>query len=160
MGRDRFVEPETERLTISDGDFLDVKKRLNHGEHDDYLARLAPHQVPGEPVQMNTKNLRTSKVIAYLLGWSLTHKGKPIPYSTDMSEQARVDAVNSLDRRSFKEIYDAIDKHEDKSDAEDAAKNTTGGGANASKAISPSPSDAAGPMTTSDPSTEASTASL
>ena len=159
MGRDRILEPETERLTISDGDFLDVKKRLNYGEHDDYLARLAPHQVPGEPVQMNTKNLRTSKVIAYLLGWSLTQKGKPIPYSIDMPEQARVDVVNSLDRESFKEIYDAIDTHEDKSNAEAAAAKNGKGGVIESPAISPSLVLVTGDTKTSEPSTEVSTTS-
>ena len=159
MGRDRNVEPESERITISEGDYLDVKKRLNHGEHDDYLARISPFQVPGEPMRMERRQIRSSMVLAYLIGWSLTHKGKPIPFSPDLPEDVRLSTLNSLDKDTFKEIHDAIDKHDDKSNAEAAAKNTTGGGANVLKVISPSPSDATGPTTTSDPLTEASTTS-
>ena len=159
MGRDRIVEPESIRLTISDGDYIDVKKRLNHGEYDDHLARIAPYQTPGEPIRMETRQIRTSKVLAYLLGWSLTHKSKPIPMAPDMPENARLDVLNSLDRQTFTEIHQAISAHEDKSDAEaEAAKNGQGGG-NGSSAISPSLGPVAGVTSGSALSTETSTPS-
>lgn len=159
MGRDRIVEPETARLFISDGDFLDVKKRLNHGEYDDHLARISPFQTPGEPVKMETRQIRTSKVLTYLLGWSLTHKGQPIPYSPDMPENARVDVLNSLDRATFSEIHKAIDAHEDKEDAEAAARKNGKGGEKESPAISPSPVAVTGDTSGSVNSTETSTTS-
>ena len=159
MGRDRIVEPDSERLYISDGDYIDVKKRLNHGEHDDYLARISPFQTPGEPVRMETRQIRTSKVLAYLLGWSLTQKNKPIPYSDDMPEKARIDVLNSLDKETFKEIHAAIDAHEDKSEATSAAAKNGTGGANESPAISPSPAVVPGVTSGSEPLTETSTAS-
>lgn len=139
MGRDRIVEPETERLTISDGDYIDVKKRLNHGESDDYFARISPFQTPGEPIKMETRQIRTSKVLAFLLGWSLTQKGKPIPYSIDMTEGARLATLNSLDPASFTEIFKAIDTHETTTDAEDEARKNGQGRGTESSAISPSP---------------------
>ena len=157
MGRDRIVDPEITRLQISDGDYIDVKVRLNHGEHDDYLARIAPYQTPGEPIKMETRQIRTSKVLVYLVGWSLTHKGQPIAYSPDMPENVRVDVLNSLDRPTFSEIYTAIDEHEDKVDAA-LAKNAKGDGI-VSPAISASPVFVDGATKTSETLTEMSTTS-
>jgi hypothetical protein len=159
MGRDRIVEPDSERLYISDGDYIDVKKRLNHGEHDDYLARISPFQTPGEPVRMETRQIRTSKVLAYLIGWSLTHKCKPIPMSPDMSDKVRIDTLNSLDKETFGEIHAAIDAHEDKTDADAAAAKNGKGGATESPAISPSPVVVPGATSGSELLTETSTAS-
>jgi hypothetical protein len=159
MGRDRIVEPETVRLTISDGDFIDVKKRLNHGEYDDHLSRISPFQTPGEPVRMETRQIRTSKVLAYLIGWSLTHKGQPIPMSPDMPENARVDVLNSLDRATFTEIHQAIDAHEDAGDAEADASKKERGGANGSSAISSFPAAVTGDTSGFAPSTATSTPS-
>lgn len=157
MGRDRKVDPDITRLYISDGDYIDVKKRLNHGEYDDHFARICPFQTPGEPMRMETRQIRTSKVLAYLVGWSLTHKGKPILYSPDMPENARVAELNDLDRETFAEIHKAIDAHEDKGDAE-AAKNFKGD-ETGSSAISPSPVAVAGDTNGSGNSRDTSTSS-
>ena len=147
MGRKHSIQkPDVKRLTISEGDFLDVKARLNHGEYDDHLARISPFQTPGEPVRMDTKQIRTSKVLAYLVGWSLTDDGKPLPYSPDMPENARVSVLNSLDRDLFREIYAAIDAHEDASDAEAAARKNGQGQGSVSLATLPSLDVAASPM--------------
>ena len=159
MGRDRIVEPEIVRLPISDGDFIDVKKRLNHGEHDDYLARIAPFQTPGQPLQMATRHIRTGMVVGYLVGWSLTHKGKPIPMSPDLPENERIDILNSLDRETFAEIHKAIDQHEDTVEAAAAAAKNGKGGANESSAISPSLVPVTGDTSGSESSTETSTLS-
>jgi hypothetical protein len=66
-----FVRPEPIRLSLSGGHYIDIKKRLNHGEREDMYARIAPYVVPGEPVQMNRREVRTAYVLTYLLGWSL-----------------------------------------------------------------------------------------
>jgi hypothetical protein len=50
-----FVRPEPSRLTISGGDYIDIKKRLNHGETEDMYARWAPFVVPGEAAQLNRR---------------------------------------------------------------------------------------------------------
>lgn len=144
MGRDRLVEPEAVPITISDGNYILVRKRLNHGEYEDYLARIYPFQTPGEPVRMETRQIRTSKVVAYLVGWDLTHRGKPIPMSPDMPDQEKLDTVNSLDRDTFREIYQAIDAHETKAETEAAARKNGSDGGSASPAISPSPESVTG----------------
>lgn len=159
MARDRIVEPQTVRLQISDGDYIDVKKQLNHGEHDDYWARIAPFQTVGEPMRMETRQVRTGKVLAYLLTWSLTHKGVPIPMSPDMPDSARLSTINSLDQDTFIELYLAVDAHEDRVNAErDARKNAQSGG-NGLSTTSPSPASSTGDLSGSESLTATTTTS-
>jgi hypothetical protein len=137
-----FVEPEPERLTLSDGQFIDVKKKLNHGEWEDMLAEMSIDGAPGEPRRLNRRTFRTVKVMTYLLGWSLTHNGKPQAYSPAMPEDERRDIIRSLSPERFEEMYKAITAHEDGV----AAPKKKPDGATESPVISPSPSDAAGGM--------------
>src|SRR6188474_1252203 len=93
-----FVTPESVRLPLSGGAFVDIKKRLNQGETDDMHARWAPFVVPGElSPQLNRREVRVSKVAAYLLGWSLTNNGAPVAMTPDMSEADRLATIRSLD---------------------------------------------------------------
>ena len=117
---DRFVTPQTTRLEISLGDWIEVKRRLNTGEQQDLFAQMMPSITPGQPYALQSRHVLTAKVLAYLVDWSLTRYSKPIPVSSD--------AINNLDPDTFKEIREAIDAHETAVEAEiDAAKkNPTG----------------------------------
>ena len=117
---DRFVTPQTTRLEISLGDWIEVKRRLNTGEQQDLFAQMMPSITPGQPYALQSRHVLTAKVLAYLVDWSLTRQSKAVPVS--------VDAVNNLDPDTFKEIREAIDAHETAVEAEiDAAKkNHTG----------------------------------
>lgn len=146
MSRHRFVKPEIVRLKLSDGDYIDVKKRLNTGEHQDMLARMTPYQMPGLPVQMNSLEVMRARVLAYLVSWSLTDDGTPVPYELDQPEATRLETLRSLDPDTFREIRTAIEDHEDVQDAQrEAEKNGMGGGTEL-PATSPSPSTTAGAM--------------
>lgn len=134
-----FVEPESERLTLSDGQFINVKKQLNHGERDDMLAEMSIDGALGEPTRLDRRNFRTVKVMAYLLGWSLMHNGKPEPYAPEMPPHERRDVLRSLSPERFDEIHKAILAHEDGATAKKPQD-----GATESPVISPSRSDAAG----------------
>lgn len=109
---DDFPKPEPERLLLFDKKYVDVKKRLNHGETEDMYARIYQFGVT------NRREVRTAKIVAYLLGWSLTRDGKPVSYGFDaatgkeMTEQERIDTVRSLDPDRALEIYTAIETHE------------------------------------------------
>lgn len=136
-----FVKPEPHRLTLSDGQHIDIKKRLNHGETEDMYARWAPFVVPGEHAQLDRREVRTAKVLAYLLGWSLTDDdGGPVEMSPALCYQDRLDTIRSLDPDRFDEIHKAIETHE----TDLAAKKKTLSGASASPAISPLLDGAAG----------------
>lgn len=139
-----FVTPETVRLPISGGKFIDVRKRLTHGETEDMYARWSPYVTSGEPAQFNRREVRTGKVLAYLLGWSLTKAGVPVPMSPLLDESARLDTLRGLDPARFTEIYLAIDAHEDAVEQERAAQKKILDGLPVAEAISTSPAPAVG----------------
>jgi hypothetical protein len=141
-----FVNPEPIRLPLGDGNYIDIKKRLNHGEREDMYARMAPYIVPGEPIQMHRAEVRTAKVLTYLLGWSLADdEGTPVAFAPVLPEAERLDAIRSLDPDRFDDIHAAIEKHEEAY----AKKKKLQATASASPATSPSPVAVAGPITTS-----------
>lgn len=115
MGRCRVVQGHQDRLPLSDGDWIDVKRELNAGEYYDSIVALADRQA-------------FAKVIAYLLGWSLVDlDGGPLAYSTQMPDTDRRDTLRSLDKATLREIVSAIDRHESQQDAaRDTKKNDQG----------------------------------
>lgn len=149
-----FVSPERVRLSLSGGHFIDIKKRLNHGETEDMYARWSPTVAgEGEPVQYKRTEVRTSKVLFYLLGWSLMNDGHPVPVSPDIPEDQRLATIRSLDPDRFSEIHQAIQAHEGKMLTERAAQKKTNGGAPLDAPTLPSRSEPAGSLSTSEPLT-------
>ena len=132
------------------GDYIDVKRRLNTGERQEMLAKMTPYVTPGELVRMESRQVLTAKVVAYLLGWSLADDdGTPVPYSPNLSEAHRLATINSLDPDTFREIKDAIDAHEDAEDAAREKEKNGRSGENVSAPNSPSPSTTVGATATS-----------
>lgn len=130
-------------MPLSDGDFINIKKALTHGEREDMLSAISPHITVGERRQIDTRHVRTTKVLTYLVSWSLTDHDQPVPYSPDLPEQARIDTIRSLDTYTFDEIHAAIEKHEIAADAARTGKKTVTAPP-ASNPISESPSGATG----------------
>jgi hypothetical protein len=141
-----FVKPEPQRLSISGNHFIDIKKRLNHGEREDMFARITPYVVAGEQIQMDRREVRTAKVLMYLVGWSLTDEGVPVPMSPVLSEADRLDTIRSLDPDRFDEIHKAIEAHEEAYAKEQDAKKKTLATEPALPATSPSPAAVTGAM--------------
>jgi hypothetical protein len=109
----RIVKPETVRLPISEGDFIEIKKRLTHGEREDMSAHLMPSMTPGERPQVVTKDVRTVQVLTYLVHWSLTDDdGVPLPMGPQLPEAERYSTIRMLDPDTFDEIFAAIQAHE------------------------------------------------
>lgn len=108
----RFVVPAIVRLPLSNGDWIDIKKQLTHGEQDAMLARFAPVQTPGQPIQMQSQHVRTTTVLAFLHKWSFVNDdGEPVEYGPHIPEDDRVATLNALDPDAFDEIEAAINKH-------------------------------------------------
>jgi len=154
---DWFARPEIVRLPLSDGQFIDIKKRLNHGEREDLFARWSPLVTPGEPMKMQRKEVRTAKVLAYLVGWSATTDGQPIPYALEMPEAVRLDTLHNLDPDTFSMIHDAIEAHEETIAQARAAQKKIPSGSPPADSTSPSPPAAAGTSNGSAPSTPTTT---
>lgn len=129
-----FVNPEAHRLTLHDGQFVDIRKRLNHGESEDLNARIWPSG------GIDRRMVRTARIFAYLLNWSLTKDGVPVPYSPDLPEQERLDTIRALSQERAVEIFDVIEAHEEAMEKERAAKKKIRAGEPASEPTSASPS--------------------
>lgn len=150
---DDFTDPEPFRLVLSDGSkYVDIKKRLTHGETEDMYARISPYGVG-----VNRREVRTAKISAYILGWNLTRKGAPIPMSQELPEQERIDTLRGLDPDRATEIHKAIEAHEEAEAAARAALKKTAAGTPAATATFSSPCAQGGASSGSAPSTSTTT---
>jgi hypothetical protein len=135
MGSSRFVRPETTTLQISNGDWLLVKRRLNHGERSAAYNRLAVARENG--TYAATRFL--VQVTNYLIDWSLTDEQSAPVIVRGKSFDELTAILNALDPDDFTEINDAIVAHETAMAAERAEEKKTSSGVTASSVISSSP---------------------
>jgi hypothetical protein len=109
MGRCRVVAPEMARLEISDGDWIDVKKRLNYGEKQKMLAAFVKEMRGDGRVTPDMEMVNVAQILAYLVDWSLVDtNGKQIAIDTDAKKHA---GVKAQDPATIEEISKAIEQH-------------------------------------------------
>jgi hypothetical protein len=114
MAVSRFVRPETEKLDLSGGDWLLVKRRLTAGEQRHAFARIVKRMVEGERTEYDPEAMGLNKIVAYLLDWSLRDAAGELVVIRDQSASVLETLLLALDPDSFREIYDAIAAHEDR----------------------------------------------
>jgi len=140
--------PEDTIIQLTDGEWILVKKWLNAGESHEVFSRMVKSVKAGEldaagnpTTDMNfdiAQMSGISKAVVYLLDWSAKDPdGKQIVIR-DKSPREVESALKSLPLDAFKEISAAIDAHEQKMDAELAAKKNGLATESASSATSPS----------------------
>jgi hypothetical protein len=140
----RFIHPETAILTLANGDTLVVKQRLNTGERRKMFASMYRESANGDGRdRVDPLKTGVSTVLAYLLDWSLTDDGRPVPIR-DQGEDVVRGALDALDYESFTEILRAIEAHEIRQDEARALEKKSPAGASGSSPTSPSPSGVAG----------------
>lgn len=151
--RSRVVPPEYETLPLSGGDWLLVKKRLNHGNVADAFALKyeSDAQALGG-YRTNLRRVGMEMILVYLIDWSLVELDgtKVIPIRGKSPDEV-ASALNHIDDDSFEEIKQAIAAYDTKMDAERAAEKKSQDGATESSAISPSPNANAGDTNGSTP---------
>lgn len=158
MPRQRFVHPDVVVLPLSDGDTLTVKKRLNHGEQTEMNARMYREGVDGQ-LRVNPGAVGMAMVLAYLLDWTFTDpSGKRVAIEGKSADDVQA-ILNSLDPDDFKEVRQAIDRHEAATDAARIEQKKTPNGGVPAAETSSSPSALAGESTGSEPSTSTTTTS-
>jgi len=106
--RTRLVAPAIERLTLSEGDWIEIKRELTVGEEREmYIATRRPRPAdPGDPVtyDYDPALLPRARAEAYLLRWSLVDAaGAPLELSRDV--------LDRLEPDTFQELSDTIEKH-------------------------------------------------
>jgi len=139
----RFVRPETVRLEISNGDWLLVKKHLTAGEvRRQWTSTMKAGGDGGAKVDPLKVGL--SKMVAYLVDWSLTDAdGKPVPIR-GQSEDMVGSTLDMLLPDDFSEVLRAIETHEAAMDAARAEEKKILSGATKSDPILPSPESSDG----------------
>jgi|SRR5262245_17652303 len=121
MGRNRLVYPEEVRLPLSDGDYIDVKKELNAGEYRKLLTDQ--FKDTDEKVVLDPTKVGITKLLAYLLGWSLCGRNNErIPYHLEQPEEIRRTTIDSLDKDTYRELMAAVNAHEEREEAALEAK--------------------------------------
>jgi hypothetical protein len=105
----RFVRSDVATLSLSNGDTLTVRRRLNTGETHARLARMS-EQVDGQ-LRVKILDVPMATVCAYLLDWTFTDdSGAHIPIR-GLSPAELETTINNLDPDDFKEVREAIDAH-------------------------------------------------
>lgn len=104
MGKNRFVKVEVERLPLSDGDWIEIKKELNTGDEKKLSAAGLgkPVNVDGRVINpIDWARYELERAAIFLVDWSFRDANdKPVELS--------MDAMKALDVDSFTEINQAI----------------------------------------------------
>jgi hypothetical protein len=105
MGRCRFVQPGIVRLLLSDGEWLDVKAELTAGEQRHVMANYVKDSPLGARATVDFEQVGKTRILEYVVDWSLVgFGGQREPFSES--------ALDCLDMDTYREIDDAIDRHE------------------------------------------------
>jgi hypothetical protein len=149
----RFVQPETRRLDLTEGDWILVTKRLTAGERNKHYQRQYIITADGTLAPNVVMRAGLSMILAYLLDWNLTDAtGRIVPLRGLNGDDPLVMATSALDQldpASFDEVLQAIKRHELEMIAERIAEKKTRLGVPPSFATSPSPDAITGPTSTS-----------
>lgn len=105
MSRCRFVVPETVRIAISDGDWIEVKRELNAGERRAIFARMSKSMHFGEKPEVEPGQVGKAKLIEYLVAWSFRDR-------QDRPVEVTAEAIDALESDTYAELVAAIDQHE------------------------------------------------
>jgi hypothetical protein len=137
----RMRRPETVTLHITRGDWLIVKKHLTAGEQRQMFKRMltAKDGTAVEPISVGL-----SKMVAYLVDWSITDADDKPVVIRDQSEDAIAAVLDNLDIDSFREIRQAIEAHDEAMDAAREAEKNGQDGGSISSPISPSAATSGG----------------
>lgn len=104
-----FVRPETTRIDLDGGEWIEVKKQLTVGEERKQMAALVKEIRQDGRMTPDLEMVGKAEVVAYLLDWSLKGEdGKPVRIDTEAKKGA---ALDQLHPSKFKVIAEAIEKH-------------------------------------------------
>jgi hypothetical protein len=118
------------RLSLSEGDWLDVKRELNAGEARQVQIRLMSGPISsGEKITYDPAKVGLTQALEYIVAWSfLDTTGKV----AEISEAS----LNLLDQDSLREVIAAVNAHDAEQDARREADRKNRSGASGLKAVS------------------------
>ena len=107
----RFVRPDTEKLDLTDGDWLLVKRRLTAGEQRRAFTRHLKPLRANEPMEIDPDTVGLGILVQYLLEWSLADDTGRVVNIRDAPSSVVEATLLALDPASFREVSDAIAAH-------------------------------------------------
>lgn len=110
----RYRKQEDQRLELSDGDWLLVRKHLTAGEERDAQAKVIKTGSfrSGERPELDLEHLGIAQAVSYLIDWSITDADdKPIRIR-DQSYAFVAAALRNQTPESLREILEAIQAHD------------------------------------------------
>ncbi len=96
----RFLRPDTDTLTLANGDRLIVRRRLTAGEGRVYRGQRAIQTL-----------IQAALVMAYLVDWTLAGDDGAVVPIRGISQSDLLNVLDSLEDESFDEIHAAIEAH-------------------------------------------------
>lgn len=143
------------RLTLRNGEWFDIKESFKMRDKKD-LSTYAADGVSaggadGTVYRLNPVKYRMGQVATRTVNWGITEerlvrnaeqkleaKREVIPWPVGGTFKAKIEAVESLDEDVFEEMFQLLNAHIDRMDAEAAAEKNDQGGENESSSSSPS----------------------
>lgn len=114
-------KPESIRLSLSQGDWIEVRKYLTAGDTRRMYWRMMRTGTGGgmTPERIDPLLVDVAKITAYILNWSVTDADdRPIDISGPEAEATIASVLDVMDPDRFREIADAIAAHEAARDEE------------------------------------------
>ena len=111
-----FVEPETERLDLGDGAWIEVKSELTYAEQKK-LDAASINQIgglgdPDARLEVDYARLPLVRMLTWIVDWSLTDgDNKPVPVDMAHIEILRAPAVAAINAALDKHITEVVAKN-------------------------------------------------
>ena len=115
MPRSPFVRPEHVRIELTEGRWIEVKKRLSVGEARQAMTSFVGAYRSDGSRTPNLETLGMGQVLAYLIEWNFVD-------DTDRVVPVSLDAIKMLDPRVYGEVETAINAHVAAVEADDAER--------------------------------------
>ena len=143
MGRSRKVLPQSDRIPISDGDWILVKRRLNAGEQRLVNEQSRGPDGPNGEVTIDLVKAGLATVRGALLDWSLGDADETLVIRQKPQTEVWA-AIDAIDQTTFVEILRAIETHDEAQRLEREQEKKLPAGTTPAPVTSPLPSAADG----------------
>jgi len=108
----RYRKPESLRIVLEGGDWLEVKKHLTAGESRHAQAKVLKPTSPGETPIFDLEHLGIAQAVAYLLDWNITDESDRPVRIADQPYDVVAAALKNQSPESLREILAAIEAHD------------------------------------------------
>lgn len=111
MGRIRGIRRESVRLSLSEGDWIEVRKQLTVGEERDLFSLAVRGYRADGSIDIDAHRMGFLKGAIYITAWSFVGPDGPIAWPLNATIEQKCEILRGLDIETMQEIETAIDGH-------------------------------------------------